>query len=161
MLVTSRGVATGHDSEQAGNVCTDRIFIGTLVGQLIALDAVTGQPCENFGQSGRVNLHEGIRYAYGDTYAVTSAPTVVGDVVIVGSSIPDNAAVDVASGPVRGFDARTGRLIWKWEPIPWSEAQPVRTGAANAWSTICADPALGLIFVPTGSASTDYYGGMR
>jgi quinoprotein glucose dehydrogenase len=62
---------------------------------------------------------------------------------------------------VRGYDARSGKLLWTWDPIPWSQKQTPRTGAANAWSTIAADPERGLVFVPTGSASPDYYGGLR
>ena len=63
----------------------------------------------------------------------------MGDVVITGSSIGDNGAVDMPRGVVRGYDARTGKLRWTWDPIPWAEKQQVRTGAANAWSTIAAD----------------------
>jgi quinoprotein glucose dehydrogenase len=62
---------------------------------------------------------------------------------------------------VRAYDVRTGRQVWNWEPIPTSSDPKVRTGAANTWSTIAADPALGLLYLPTGSASPDYYGGMR
>ena len=85
----------------------------------------------------------------------------VGDVVITGSSIGDNAAVNLERGVVRGYDTRTGKLLWTWDPIPWANQQKVRTGAANAWSTIAADDKRGLVFVPTGSASPDYYGGER
>ncbi len=94
-------------------------------------------------------------------YEVTSAPTVVGDLVITGSSISDNNSVDMPRGSVRAYDARTGALRWTWDPIPWAEKQQVRTGAANAWSTFAADPARDLVFIPTGSASPDYYGGAR
>jgi quinoprotein glucose dehydrogenase len=80
---------------------------------------------------------------------------------VVGSSIPDNQAVDMAKGTVRAFDVRTGRQVWTWEPIPWGAEQKVPTGAGNVWSTIAADPELGMIYLPTGSASPDYYGGMR
>ena len=85
----------------------------------------------------------------------------MGDLVITGSSIGDNGAVDMPRGVVRGYDVRTGALRWTWDPIPWAEKQQVRTGAANAWSTIAADPARDLVFIPTGSASPDYYGGAR
>ena len=81
--------------------------------------------------------------------------------MITGSSIGDNGAVDMPRGVVRGYDARTGALRWTWDPIPWAEKQQVRTGAANAWSTFAADPARDLVFIPTGSASPDYYGGAR
>src|SRR5260370_2493580 len=64
-------------------------------------------------------------------------------------------------GGVRAYDARTGTLRWTWDPIPWAETQQVRHGAANAWSTFAADPARDMVFMPTGSASRDYYGGTR
>jgi quinoprotein glucose dehydrogenase len=101
------------------------------------------------------------RKSYRGDYEVTSAPTVVGDVVITGSSIGDNSAVSTERGVVRGYETRTGKLLWTWDPIPWADRQKVRTGAANAWSTIAADEKRGLVFIPTGSASPDYYGGER
>jgi quinoprotein glucose dehydrogenase len=92
---------------------------------------------------------------------VTSAPAIAGDLVIVGSSIGDNRAVDVERGIVRGFDARSGALRWSWDPIPWASQTTPRTGAGNAWSTLSVDAERGLVFVPTGSPSTDHYGGIR
>ncbi len=95
-------------------------------------------------------------------YEVTSAPTVVGDLVITGSSIADNNAVDMPRGVVRAYDVRTGKLRWSWDPIPWAEkrnkcvpkppthGQPSRPTRARPWC-----------FIPTGSASPDYYGGAR
>lgn len=158
-LVTSRGVASWDSGGQS--VCAARLFVGTLDARLIALDAVDGRPCQDFGDNGQISLKNGVQHQEGATYAITSAPTVVGDVVVVGSSIPDNQAVDVEMGTVRGFDVRSGRLLWAWDPIPWALGETPRTGAGNAWSTISADPALGLIYVPTGSAAPDYYGGLR
>jgi len=84
---------------------------------------------------------------------------------VVGSAIDDNARVDMPSGVVRAFDARTGALRWSWDPIPPSPADGAekkwRSGAGNAWSVMAVDPERDLIFVPTGSASPDYYGGQR
>jgi quinoprotein glucose dehydrogenase len=92
-------------------------------------------------------------------------------VVVVGSAVADNNRIDAASGEVRGFDARTGALRWTWDPVPQDSANPAsrtwagpnahRTGAANAWSIFAADPARGLVFIPTGSPSVDYFGGER
>ena len=62
---------------------------------------------------------------------------------------------------MRGFDARTGALRWTWDPIPWASRTTPRTGAGNAWSTLSVDAERGLVFVPTGSASPDYWGGTR
>jgi quinoprotein glucose dehydrogenase len=157
-LITSRGVATW----EGGGVgeCAARIFVGTDDGQLVAVDAASGHPCEGFGRQGSVDLKVGITGDLG-AFHVTSAPTVLGDVVVVGSSIPDNMAVDAAKGTVRAFDVRSGRQVWAWEPIPWGSSQKIQTGAGNVWSTIAADPLLGLLYLPIGSASPDYYGGMR
>jgi quinoprotein glucose dehydrogenase len=162
--VSSRGVAAWKDSKAAdGAPCKLRIFEGTIDARLIGLDGTTGAPCGDFGTGGTVDLTRGVVYGpeFRGNYQVTSAPTIVGDLVIIGSSIGDNGAVDMPRGVVRGYDARTGALRWTWDPIPWAEKQQVRTGAANAWSTFAADPAQDLVFIPTGSASPDYYGGTR
>jgi quinoprotein glucose dehydrogenase len=157
-IITSRGVAAWDGGGTAQ--CASRIFAATDDGQLIAVDARNGAPCGGFGDSGAVDLKAGLTGV--DTeFHVTSAPTVLGDVVVVGSSITDNGVAQAAKGTVRAYDARTGRQVWTWEPIPWAAAQKAPAGAGNAWSTIAADPQLGLIYVPTGSASPDYYGGMR
>lgn len=169
---TSRGVSTWRDSApRASGSCSRRIFIGTLDARLIALDARTGEPCTDFGVLGEVNLSAGLRIRDPDDYLVTSPPAIFRNLVIVGSAIGDNRAVDVERGIVRAFDARTGKLAWSWDPIPSSASDPVyeqwpaeaarRTGAANAWSIISVDPARGLAFVPTGSASPDFFGGTR
>jgi quinoprotein glucose dehydrogenase len=161
--VTSRGVATWKESrhDAAHAPCRKRVFLGTLDARLIAVDAETGNPCAHFGANGAVDLSQDVEFRSVAEYMVTSPPTVVGDVVIVGSSIGDNQAVDEELGVVRGFDARSGKLLWSWDPIPWARKQNPRTGAGNAWSVISADVQRGLIFVPTGSASPDYYGGLR
>jgi quinoprotein glucose dehydrogenase len=108
-----------------------------------------------------VDLKVDVAYRSCCDYEVTSAPAVVGDLVITGSSIGDNSEVATERGTVRAYDARTGKLRWTWDPIPWSNQQKVRTGSANAWSTLSADPERDMVFIPTGSASPDYFGGER
>jgi len=142
-----------------------RIFEATLDARLVALDAKTGAPCPDFGQGGQVSLREVARYAPGQ-YHMTSPPAVIDDLVVVGSAIDDNSRVNMPSGVVRAFDVRSGALRWSWEPIPTngtthSPAGTWQTGAANAWAAMVVDPERHLVFVPTGSASPDYYGGMR
>jgi quinoprotein glucose dehydrogenase len=162
--VTSRGVSAWADPKAAADSpCKQRIFEGTIDARLIALDGKTGKPCASFGREGTVDLTRGVVYGpeFRGSYQVTSPPVIVGDVVITGSSIGDNGAVDMPRGVVRGYDARTGALRWTWDPIPWAEKQQVRTGAANAWSVFSADAARDLVFIPTGSASPDYFGGTR
>ncbi len=166
-----------------------RIFIGTIDARLIAVDAATGKPCLDFGDNGVIDLRQGLRIPirhYSD-YEETSPPAIVGNTIIIGSGVADNRAADQPSGEVRGFDVVTGKEKWVWDPIPqtspdislgisptvWPETSPVgppetwnkesakKIGAANAWTVIAADPARNLVFIPTGSASPDYYGGKR
>jgi quinoprotein glucose dehydrogenase len=160
-LVTSRGVASWSDGNASQQPCADRIFVATLDARLIAVDAADGKPCAGFGANGAVDLTVGVDYRPHDDYFVTSPPTVVGDVVVVGSGIADNFRVDVERGDVRGFDARTGKLVWTWQPMPWAEQQKLRTGGGNTWSVIAADLEHGLVYLPTSSPSPDYYGGLR
>jgi quinoprotein glucose dehydrogenase len=148
-----------------------RIFVATIDARLIALDAATGKPCVDFGEKGQVDLTRGVRIVDSGDYQVTSPPAVIGDAIVVGSSIGDNRGVELERGVVRAYDARTGKLLWNWDPIPMNEKDPARkswrdasaehTGAANAWSIISADAELGLVFVPTSSPSPDFYGGQR
>jgi quinoprotein glucose dehydrogenase len=136
-----------------------RIYIATIDARLIALDAVSGKPVTGFGDNGVVNLRTGLRIpprGFAD-YEETSPPAIVGDTIVVGSGVADNGSVNQPSGEVRGFSAVTGKLQWTWHPI----ASPKAPGAANTWSVIAADPARGLVFLPTTSPSPDYYGGER
>jgi quinoprotein glucose dehydrogenase len=161
--VTSRGVAAWREpAAKAGQPCALRIFIGTLDARLIALDGATGKPCADFGIAGEVDLTNSVRLRDPGDYQVTSAPAIYKDLVITGSSMGDNRAVTVERGIVRAFDVRTGKLRWTWDPIaPWAYQTTPRTGAGNAWSTLSVDAERDLLFVPTGSASPDYYGGIR
>ena len=160
--VTSRGVSAWRDPMSApAAACRLRIFMGTLDARLVALDGETGTPCGGFGVNGEVDLTRGVDLRDLGQYQMTSAPAIAGDLVIVGSSIGDNRAVDVERGIVRAFDARSGALRWSWDPIPWASHTTPRTGAGNAWSTLSVDAERGLVFVPTGSPSTDHYGGIR
>jgi quinoprotein glucose dehydrogenase len=170
----NRGVSWWRDDSRAANTeCAERIFVATIDTRLIALDAASGRPCAGFGDGGVVQLKHGLRNApeYESEYEETSPPAIVNGLVVVGSAVADNGRIDAASGEVRGFDARTGALRWTWHPVPQDSSDPGyrtwigpnahRTGAANAWSVIAADPARDLVFVPTGSASVDYFGGER
>jgi quinoprotein glucose dehydrogenase len=168
----NRGAATWVDPERgAGQACHRRIFEATIDARLIALDGATGKVCLDFGDGGQVSLRDvpGFRSGF---YHMTSPPAVIEDIVVVGSAIDDNARADMPSGVVRAFDARTGKLRWSWDPIPANtvsaggsegagQGSTWKSGAANAWSIMSTDPVRGLIFVPTGSASPDYYGGLR
>jgi quinoprotein glucose dehydrogenase len=161
--VTSRGVSAWRDvSAKPGQPCALRIFIGTLDARLMALDGSTGKLCADFGSDGEVDLTNNVKLRDPGDYQVTSAPAIYKDLVITGSSIGDNRAVTLERGIVRAFDVRTGKLRWTWDPIaPWAYETNPRTGAGNAWSTLSVDDEHGLVFIPTGSASPDFYGGIR
>ncbi len=170
---TSRGVSSWIDEAAPADApCAHRIFIGTLDARLISLDGRTGQPCANFGEGGTVDLTRGIRVTERGNYLVSSPPAIYGDLVITGSAVGDNGAVELERGIVRAFDARTGLQRWAWDPIPsdtdmdlaargWTPAAAKRTGAADAWSVLSIDEGRGLVFVPTGSPSPDFFGGER
>jgi len=170
----SRGVSTWLDeSAPAGAACRRRIFVATAQSQLFALDARDGRPCAGFGAKGMVDLKAGLRIPPFEpgAYSMTSPPVVVSGLVITGSSVADNSRPNPASGEVRAYDARTGAIKWTWDPIPqdpkdpaygeWRGAMAHKTGAANAWSVLAADPERDLVFIPTGSAAPDYYGVLR
>ena len=173
----SRGVSLWVDQgSPATSACHARIYAPTLDGRLLALDAATGKACADFGKGGAVNLLENVRSQFkeGDewrNYLVTSPPAIVDDKVVVGSSIGDNRAVLEELGSVRAFDAKSGKLVWSWDPIPrdatnpmykeWKPEDVTAASAANAWAPLSVDAARHLVFVPTGSASPDYYGGSR
>jgi quinoprotein glucose dehydrogenase len=166
--LVNRGVATWLDSARpSGQPCRRRIFEATQDARLVAVDAAKGSPCADFGKDGQVNLRDVAGYHAG-WYHMTSPPAVIDDLVVVGSAIDDNHRVDMARGVVRAYDARTGTLRWSWDPIApnlpaaaAATAKSFRSGAGNAWSIMVVDPERDLIFVPTGSASPDYYGGLR
>src|ERR1700722_8389217 len=158
--LVNRGVTFWSDlNGTAGGSCHQRIFLATIDARLFALDASTGRPCADFGVGGQIDLKAGIsNIRRSGEYEETSAPAVIDDLVIVGSSIADNDRVDSPDGAVRAFDARSGALRWSWHPL---QATLAPTGAGNVWSTISVDAERGLVFLPTSSASPDYHGFKR
>ncbi len=164
----------GDTSDQASlaGACSRRIFTATNDARLIALDAMSGEPCRGFGEGGQVDLAAGVgSFLWDGEYQVTSAPTVVNDLVVVGSAVSDNARVDAPSGAVRAYDARTGELRWAWDPVTPEyrqrhpegppEGAEFYLGTPNVWGMMSADPERDLIFLPTGNSAPDYYGGHR
>jgi len=166
-----RGVTAWMD-EQASpdSSCQRTIFTATNDARLIALDAETGEVCDEFGSNGQVDLNAAAgEQKWQGEYQVSSPPVVVGDVVVVGSAVSDNARIDAPSGVVRGFDARTGTLRWAWDLAPpdfdyetglVSDAG-YALGTPNVWAPMSVDAQRGLVFVPTGNAAPDYYHGER
>lgn len=150
----NRGVTLGGDT----------IFVGTPDARLVAIDSVTGKLRPGFAKEGTVQLAEGLRRRprYDGEYGVSSPPAFYRvsysrELIIVGSFIADNSRAQMASGEVRAFDAKTGTLVWTFHPLPENS----QAGAANTWARIVVDQPNGLVFLPTGSASPDYFGGLR
>ncbi len=142
--------------------------------RLVALDLRTGRPIPSFGKNGVVDLLQALaepggRRLDGLSYAVTSPPVICRDLLIVGSAVgegPDPSA----PGDVQAFDVLTGLKRWTFHTIPrpgtagaetWPREAYRRTGGVNSWAGMSVDERLGLVFVPTGSAAFDYYGGDR
>jgi quinoprotein glucose dehydrogenase len=168
----ARGVTVWEDTTPGKlGPCVRRVFTGTLDARLIALDAMTGKPCDDFGIDGVVDLSQGLRIRDRGDYTITSPPAVFGGVVIVGSAIGDNRATDVERGIIRAYDTLTGAPKWAFDPLPdspthpaaasWNLDQARATGGGNAWGVMSVDPERGILYVPTGSASPDFYGGKR
>jgi quinoprotein glucose dehydrogenase len=137
----------------------DRLYVATVDARLVCLSRVDGRFCQGFGRNGQIDLTVGLRSKpkYSGEYGVTSPPAIYRNLVIVGSAIADNSRLQMASGEVRAFDATTGVLRWTFHPLP--EDSPV--GGANTWSQIVVDAPNGMVYLPTGSASPDYFGGLR
>ena len=156
--VANRGVAVWDDPLAAADaVCRRRVFVGTLDARLIALDGRTGRRCAGFNGSGEMALRDPAWLRAGERgeYGVTSPPVVAGGLVITGSFIGDNRAAALESGVVRAFDARDGSERWAWHPVGQG------LSAANAWAPMSLDPQRDLLFVATGSAAPDFFGGLR
>ena len=160
---TSRGVTYWADNE------SKRIFFGA--GKwLYALDANNGIPIPGFGQNGKINLKGGIERPGADDYVLSNTPnTIFKNIIIVGTRV--NESETALLGDVRAYDVVTGKKIWTFHTIPkkgepgyetWL-LQPARlnVGGANSWMGMAIDRKRGVVYIPTGSAAYDFYGGNR
>lgn len=160
-----RGVAYWRADDRA------RVVFGTNSAYLYSLDAATGTPDPAFGDGGRVDLTLGLdRPVDRSQYGFISPPIIVGDVIVVGSSIADIDARDTPPGDVRGFDKHTGEQLWTFHTIPragepgvetWADSSWQQQGGANVWSMMSADEELGYVYLPVSTPSGDFYGGDR
>lgn len=168
---TCRGVSYWQDSQNETGVCSSRILSGTSDARIIALDAKTGKPCADFGTNGQVKIEPSLTLRWPGEFQITSAPAIIGDIVVAGSAISDNLRREAPAGVVHALDVRTGAIRWTFDPVPRDAADPAyatwqdggadNVGHANVWSTISVDEARGLVFLPTSSASPDFFGGLR
>ena len=164
--MTGRGPNRGVMVWQAGK---EKRILFAAQSFLYALDAANGQPIASFGANGHIDLREGLgREAEKVSIALTTPGVIYRDLVIVGGRMPE--ALPAAPGDIRAFDIRTGKLRWAFHTIPrpgefgyatWPKDAWQYTGAANNWAGMALDEKRGIVFVPTGSAATDFYGADR
>ena len=165
---TCRGLAYYNSPTLAADApCAERVIMNTLDARLIAIDTRTGQLCADFGEAGTVNLEEGIGHTVPGWYAPTSPPTIVRNIAVVHSQVRDGQRRDAPSGVVRGYDAETGELAWAWDmgrpgdTGPPPEGETYTRGTPNVWTISSGDNDLGLVYLPLGNSSVDYWGGTR
>lgn len=146
-----------------------RILVG-VTNFLYALDAATGKPIASFGKQGRIDLREdlGRQPAKSQSIYLTSPGVVYKDLVMVGGRNPET--LPAPPGNIRAYDVRTGKLRWSFRTIPhpgefgydtWPKQAWKTSGAANNWAGMALDSKRGIVYVPTGSAAFDFYGGDR
>lgn len=155
-----RGVA--YFASTSTQACATRIIEGTLDARLIAVDARTGVPCADFGDNGYVDTSRGMGKKAPGMVSMTSPPTIVRGVVIVGHQILDGERRDAPSGVIQGFDAMTGELRWAWDMArPDHSGMPPEgdiytRGTPNMWTIASGDEQLGLVYLPMGNSAADY-----
>jgi quinoprotein glucose dehydrogenase len=160
-----RGTAVWRDRGET------RVFLNSR-HRLFALDANTGKPVASFGSNGQVSLTDGLARISDVRHASQSSPPVVyGDLVIVGSQVPDRVQLPDPMGYVQAFNARTGKRVWTFSVIPmsakdagaetWENESWRQNGHANVWAPMALDEKRGLLYLPTSTPTSDYYGGQR
>jgi quinoprotein glucose dehydrogenase len=163
IMNNNRGVTYWED----GN---DRRIFYTAGPYLYALDAATGKLIPAFGKGGKIDLHDGLGRDVHDLYITATSPGIIyKDLLIMGSRVSEGS--DAAPGHIRAYDTRTGEQKWIFHTIPhpgeegfesWQDTTAWQhIGGANAWSGFSLDEKRGILFAPIGSASFDFYGGMR
>lgn len=148
-------------------MCQRRLFLPTIDARLIAIDADTGKPCADFGSQGTVDLKVGMGEVKPGYYQQTSTPLVAGNLVVIGGRVADNFSTGEPPGVVRAYDVHTGELAWAWDPgnpaivkLP-PAGETYTRGTPNVWAAMSYDAKLNLIYLPTGNATPDFFGGER
>jgi quinoprotein glucose dehydrogenase len=161
---TSRGVTFWSDGD-------DKRIMHAMGAYLYALDARTGKLIEGFGDGGRIDLHTGLPAIAQKKFMVSNTPgTIFGDLIIMPLRLSEDS--EAAPGDLRAFNVRTGKLEWTFHTIPYPgefgyETFPpdayknTYTGGANNWAGMAIDRKRGILYIPTGSAGYDFYGGKR
>jgi quinoprotein glucose dehydrogenase len=166
-VVRCRGVAY-YAVPGATGLCARRVYTAVSDGaSLVALDADTGVLCPGFGVGGRADLLKGIKQRNLGYYTISSAPQLIRGKLVIGGTVADGQHVGEPSGVIRAYDAVTGKFAWAWDlGRPGVHSEPAAgehytLGTPNSWGPMSADEALGLVYVPTGNATPDYWGGHR
>jgi len=158
-----------HSGTQAfadDGTCAQRIVLTTIDARLIQLDANTGLPCASFGDNGSVDLKVGLGEVKPGWYYPTAMPTVIRNLIVVGAWILDGAEIEEPSGVVRAFSADTGALAWAWDmgnPDAGNVPPPegYTRGTPNMWGSPAFDDDLGLVYLPLGNGTPDFWGAHR
>ena len=118
-LTNCRAVSSWTDPNlKPDTICAHRIIAPTLDGRIFALDGKTGKRCPDFGKNGEIDLTEGLSEHTAQEYGITSAPAILGDILITGAYVQDSIRINILSGVVRAYDLRTGKFRWGWNPVP-------------------------------------------
>ncbi|PPK88256.1 quinoprotein glucose dehydrogenase [Neolewinella xylanilytica] len=159
---TNRGLSYWTDGD-------DRQIYYPAGSFLYAIDAQDGTPVTTFGEGGRVDLHTGLGAGAREQFVIATSPGIIfEDLLIIGGRVSED--LGAAPGYIRAFDLRSGALRWTFRTLPdpgeagadtWPEPLSPLTGGANSWAGLSLDTERGIVFVPTGSASYDFYGGNR
>ncbi|MCM5557091.1 membrane-bound PQQ-dependent dehydrogenase, glucose/quinate/shikimate family [Pleomorphomonas sp. JP5] len=148
-------------------LCASRIIEGTLDARLIAVDANSGAPCENFGDNGIVDTKVGMGEVEPGMLSITAAPTIVRGIIVVGHQVLDGQKRSAPSGAIQGFDAVTGALRWVWDMKqpdltgPPPDGGSYARGTPNMWTAASGDEKLGLVYLPLGNSAVDYWSSQR
>jgi quinoprotein glucose dehydrogenase len=151
----------------AAPACIRRIYTGTIDARLLAVDADTGKPCADFGSNGAIDMRRNLAPHERSYYYYTAAPVISGNVVVIGSYGLDGQILRQPSGVIRAYDLKTGAQVWGFDPAhpdrtaPLADGETYEAGTPNSWSVSSTDEKLGLVYVPMGVATPDYYGGER
>ncbi|MEX2593798.1 MAG: PQQ-binding-like beta-propeller repeat protein [Anditalea sp.] len=161
-LGANRGVTYWQEGE-------DKRILFTAGSHLFCLNAESGQLMEGFGDNGKVSLKSGLGERANELYVTASSPGIIfNDKLIIGSRVSEND--DAAPGYIRAFNVVSGKLEWVFHTIPkpgefghetWPEDSFLHAGGANSWAGMSLDEDRGIVYVPTGSASFDFWGGKR
>ena len=137
--------------------CKHRLFIPVNDLRVIAIDAGDGKLCKDFGNNGAVHIEQSRPAAFEGEIRLNSPVAVVNNVIVVGSTIVDGYRADAPFGTVKAFDAKTGKKVWEFDPIP----KELNVGGGNVWTAMAVDERRDLVYLPTSSPSPDFYGGLR